>query len=87
MVDLYIARLSEAKLSRDKKNQVDIELKEIKKKICEILFQGMSSGREKKKWDVKKRVENREGSLGYPGFVKPVLIKESKPLGKIGKDP
>ncbi|GFX27144.1 hypothetical protein TNCV_440501 [Trichonephila clavipes] len=42
------------------------------------------SGREKKKekWDDKKRVENREGSLGYPGFVTPVFTKDSKPLGK-----
>ncbi|GFX96714.1 hypothetical protein TNCV_245011 [Trichonephila clavipes] len=37
---------------------------------------------EKKKWDAKKRVENREGSLGYPGFVKPVFTKDSKPIGK-----
>ncbi|GFW09722.1 transposable element Tc1 transposase [Trichonephila clavipes] len=29
-----------------------------------------------------RRVENREGSLGYPGFVKPVFNKGSKPLGK-----
>ncbi|GFX90725.1 hypothetical protein TNCV_3730461 [Trichonephila clavipes] len=27
-------------------------------------------------------VENRERSLGYPGFVTPVFMKESKPLGK-----
>ncbi|GFW52237.1 transposable element Tcb2 transposase [Trichonephila clavipes] len=27
-------------------------------------------------------IENREGSLGCPGFVKPVITKESKPLGK-----
>ncbi|GFW74930.1 hypothetical protein TNCV_2677981 [Trichonephila clavipes] len=27
-------------------------------------------------------VENREGSLGYPGFVTPVFTKDSKPLGK-----
>ncbi|GFT06076.1 hypothetical protein TNCV_1595001 [Trichonephila clavipes] len=39
----------------------------------------MRSGREKKKekWDDKKRVENREGSLGYPGFVTPVFTKEN----------
>ncbi|GFW52699.1 hypothetical protein TNCV_2392791 [Trichonephila clavipes] len=43
---------------------------------------GLRSGREKKKWDDKKRVENREGSLGYPGFVKPVFTKAGKPLGK-----
>ncbi|GFW21998.1 hypothetical protein TNCV_4822801 [Trichonephila clavipes] len=30
----------------------------------------------------RKRVENREGSLGYPGFVKPVFTKDSKPVGK-----
>ncbi|GFU45942.1 hypothetical protein TNCV_5102421 [Trichonephila clavipes] len=33
-----------------------------------------------------KRVENREISLGYPGFVRSVFTKYSKPLGKIGKD-
>ncbi|GFY03527.1 hypothetical protein TNCV_3211641 [Trichonephila clavipes] len=27
----------------------------------------------------RKRVENREGSLGFPGFVKPVFTKDSKP--------
>ncbi|GFT89651.1 hypothetical protein TNCV_3137441 [Trichonephila clavipes] len=30
----------------------------------------------------RKRVENTEGSLGYPGFVRPVFTKDSKPLGK-----
>ncbi|GFV33712.1 hypothetical protein TNCV_4568271 [Trichonephila clavipes] len=34
---------------------------------------------EKEKWNDKKMVENREGSLG---FVKPVFTKDSKPLGK-----
>ncbi|GFT63721.1 hypothetical protein TNCV_871421 [Trichonephila clavipes] len=40
-------------------------------------------GREKKKekWD-DKRVENREGLLGHPGFVTPMFTKDSKPLGK-----
>ncbi|GFY06265.1 hypothetical protein TNCV_2680571 [Trichonephila clavipes] len=28
------------------------------------------------------RVENKEGSLGYPGFVKSVFTKDSKLLGK-----
>ncbi|GFV34328.1 uncharacterized protein TNCV_4023431 [Trichonephila clavipes] len=44
---------------------------------------GLWSRREKKKekWD-DKRVENREGSLGYPGFVTPVFTKDSKLLGK-----
>ncbi|GFX20596.1 hypothetical protein TNCV_4269281 [Trichonephila clavipes] len=37
---------------------------------------------EKRKWnDKRKRVENREGPLGFPGFVKPVFTKDSKPLG------
>ncbi|GFY02237.1 hypothetical protein TNCV_5100961 [Trichonephila clavipes] len=43
------------------------------------------SGREKKKRKsemTRKRVENREGSLWHPGFVKPVFTKDSKPLGK-----
>ncbi|GFV60966.1 uncharacterized protein TNCV_996991 [Trichonephila clavipes] len=46
---------------------------------------GMWSGREKNKSRnclTRERVENREGSLGYPGFVKPVFTKDSKPLGK-----
>ncbi|GFT97648.1 hypothetical protein TNCV_4463631 [Trichonephila clavipes] len=38
---------------------------------------------EKKKRETlmaRKRAENREGSLGFPGFVKPVFTKDSKPL-------
>ncbi|GFW52850.1 hypothetical protein TNCV_2394291 [Trichonephila clavipes] len=52
--------------------------------IALIMPYSQWSGREKQKekWDDKKRVENREGSLGYPGFVTPVSTKESKPLGK-----
>ncbi|GFV23663.1 hypothetical protein TNCV_5108491 [Trichonephila clavipes] len=41
--------------------------------------------RKKKKreiWMARKRAENREGSLGFPGFVKPVFTKDSKPLGR-----
>ncbi|GFW92808.1 hypothetical protein TNCV_1736011 [Trichonephila clavipes] len=30
----------------------------------------------------RRRVDNRERSLGYSGFVTPVFTKESKPLGK-----
>ncbi|GFU50743.1 hypothetical protein TNCV_241291 [Trichonephila clavipes] len=30
----------------------------------------------------RKRAENREGSLGFPGVVKPVFTKDSKPLGR-----
>ncbi|GFY15999.1 hypothetical protein TNCV_1286441 [Trichonephila clavipes] len=30
----------------------------------------------------RKRAENREGSLGFPGFVKRVFTKDSKPLGR-----
>ncbi|GFV81697.1 hypothetical protein TNCV_1703531 [Trichonephila clavipes] len=37
---------------------------------------------EKEQWDDKKRVENREGSLGHPGYVTPVFTKDSKPLGE-----
>ncbi|GFT53718.1 hypothetical protein TNCV_2504041 [Trichonephila clavipes] len=43
------------------------------------------SGREKKKREIgmaSKRAENSERSLGYPGFVKPVITKDSKPLGR-----
>ncbi|GFS54812.1 hypothetical protein TNCV_3575551 [Trichonephila clavipes] len=46
---------------------------------------GLWSGREKKKREIgmaRKRAENRESSLGFPGFVKPVFTKDSKPLGK-----
>ncbi|GFX56091.1 uncharacterized protein TNCV_1954111 [Trichonephila clavipes] len=49
----------------------------LKKFVC-----GLDGKEEKEKWDDKKRVENREGSLGQPGFVKPVFTKESKPLEK-----
>ncbi|GFV77831.1 hypothetical protein TNCV_4674251 [Trichonephila clavipes] len=41
---------------------------------------GLWSGREKKKREIglaRKRAENREGSLGFPGFVKPVFTKDS----------
>ncbi|GFW40295.1 putative endonuclease-reverse transcriptase [Trichonephila clavipes] len=40
---------------------------------------GLLSGREKKKREIgmaRKRAENREGSLGFPGFVKPVFTKD-----------
>ncbi|GFW67310.1 hypothetical protein TNCV_2595431, partial [Trichonephila clavipes] len=30
----------------------------------------------------RKRAENREGSLGFPGFMTPVFTKDSKPLGE-----
>ncbi|GFX25885.1 hypothetical protein TNCV_2640271 [Trichonephila clavipes] len=30
----------------------------------------------------RRRIENREGSLGYHRFVRPVFTKDSKPLGK-----
>ncbi|GFT42937.1 hypothetical protein TNCV_1615081 [Trichonephila clavipes] len=46
---------------------------------------GLWSGREEKKRKIgmtRKRAENRERSLGFPGFVKPVFTKDSKPLGK-----
>ncbi|GFW03153.1 hypothetical protein TNCV_157731 [Trichonephila clavipes] len=42
--------------------------------------------RKGKNWMTRKMVENREGSLGYPGFVKPVFTKDSKPFGEIEKD-
>ncbi|GFT18635.1 probable RNA-directed DNA polymerase from transposon X-element [Trichonephila clavipes] len=42
----------------------------------------------------RKRAENREGSLGFPGMVKPVLTKDNNwkeaiifPINKPGKDP
>ncbi|GFY28123.1 hypothetical protein TNCV_4394571 [Trichonephila clavipes] len=44
---------------------------------------GLWSEREKKKKRngmTGKRVEIREGPLGYPGFVRPVFTKDSKPL-------
>ncbi|GFX64627.1 hypothetical protein TNCV_2261501 [Trichonephila clavipes] len=39
---------------------------------------GLLSGREKKReiGMARKRAENREGSLGFPGFVKPVFTKD-----------
>ncbi|GFU90652.1 hypothetical protein TNCV_2092491 [Trichonephila clavipes] len=58
-----------------------------KKKLEQISVSnvGLLSGREKKKREIgvaRKRAENREGSLGFPGFVNPVFTKDSKPLGK-----
>ncbi|GFS49243.1 hypothetical protein TNCV_2410671 [Trichonephila clavipes] len=48
---------------------------------------GLDGKRRKgEKWDDKMRVGNKELSLGYPGVMTPVFTKESKPLGKIGKD-
>ncbi|GFU71793.1 hypothetical protein TNCV_2345381 [Trichonephila clavipes] len=41
--------------------------------------------REKKKREhcmTRQRVENREGSLGYPGVVTPIFTKDSESLGK-----
>ncbi|GFT34625.1 uncharacterized protein TNCV_4125651 [Trichonephila clavipes] len=48
---------------------------------------GMSTGKERKDKlnEIRRRVENREGSLGYPRFVRPVFTKDSKPLGKSKK--
>ncbi|GFV64832.1 hypothetical protein TNCV_1340511 [Trichonephila clavipes] len=50
------------------------------------LVKGLWSGREKEeKGEIglaRKRAENEEGSLGFPGFVKPVFTKDSKPLGR-----
>ncbi|GFT19310.1 hypothetical protein TNCV_3263191 [Trichonephila clavipes] len=43
------------------------------------------SGREKKKMEIgmaRKRAENRERSLWFPGFVKPVFTKDGKSLGR-----
>ncbi|GFV63677.1 uncharacterized protein TNCV_1962231 [Trichonephila clavipes] len=50
-----------------------------------IVKRSVGSGREKKKREIgmaRKRAENIEGSLGFPGFVKPVFTKDSKPLGR-----
>ncbi|GFT34295.1 RNA-directed DNA polymerase from mobile element jockey [Trichonephila clavipes] len=38
--------------------------------------------KERRKWMTRKRVENREGSLGYPRFMKPMFTKDSKTFGK-----
>ncbi|GFW72899.1 hypothetical protein TNCV_830261 [Trichonephila clavipes] len=59
--------------------------KKIKLEQCSLSKVGLWSGREKKKREIgmaRKRAENREGSLGFPGFVKPVFTKDSKPLGR-----
>ncbi|GFS52808.1 hypothetical protein TNCV_3122111 [Trichonephila clavipes] len=39
---------------------------------------------EKVKCEDKKEGQNRERSLGYPGFVRPVFTTDSKPLGGQG---
>ncbi|GFY00179.1 hypothetical protein TNCV_2835361 [Trichonephila clavipes] len=59
--------------------------KKIKLGQCPLSKVGLWSGREKKKREIgmaRKRAENRERSLGFPGFVKPVFTKDSKPLGR-----
>ncbi|GFW43550.1 hypothetical protein TNCV_4769021 [Trichonephila clavipes] len=43
----------------------------------------MDGKRKKEERMTRKRVENIEGSLEYPGVVTPVFTKHSKPLGKI----
>ncbi|GFV41855.1 hypothetical protein TNCV_2958711 [Trichonephila clavipes] len=46
-----------------------------------LLSVDLWSGREKKKRETgmaRKRAENREGSLGFPGFVKPVFTKDKR---------
>ncbi|GFV38950.1 hypothetical protein TNCV_965161 [Trichonephila clavipes] len=59
----------------------------VQSSFCNI---GLGSLREKKKRRngmTRKRVENREGSLGYPGVMKPVFTKDSKPLSEKEKIP
>ncbi|GFW79951.1 hypothetical protein TNCV_3899521 [Trichonephila clavipes] len=59
--------------------------KKVKLEQCSLSKIGLWSGREKKKRETgmaRKRDENREGSLGFPGFVKPVFTKDSKPPGR-----
>ncbi|GFX28441.1 transposable element Tcb2 transposase [Trichonephila clavipes] len=62
------------------------EWEKLPQQLLYNVVQSMTGKEEKEKWDDKKRVENREESLGYPGFVKPVFTKDSKPFGKTGKD-
>ncbi|GFV93046.1 hypothetical protein TNCV_3427581 [Trichonephila clavipes] len=53
-----------------------------KTKMDNVHCEGLWSGREKKKRKIgmaRKRAENREGSLGFPGFVKPVFTKTVNP--------
>ncbi|GFV58237.1 hypothetical protein TNCV_1288821 [Trichonephila clavipes] len=59
-------------------------LKKTKMEQSTLLNVDLWSGREKKRkiGMARKRAENREGSLGFPGFVKPVFTKDSKPLGR-----
>ncbi|GFU61814.1 hypothetical protein TNCV_4564611 [Trichonephila clavipes] len=60
-------------------------LKKTKMEQSTLLNVDLWSGREKKKREIgmaRKRAENRERSLGFPGFVKPVFTKDSKPLGR-----
>ncbi|GFT13752.1 uncharacterized protein TNCV_3832041 [Trichonephila clavipes] len=62
-----------------------VRQKKTKMEQSTLLNVGLWSGREKKKREIgmaRKRAENRERSLGFPGFVKPVFTKDSKPLGK-----
>ncbi|GFS79339.1 hypothetical protein TNCV_3261091 [Trichonephila clavipes] len=60
-------------------NPTSMSLRGHRREYLSVVWTGKE---EKEEWDDKKRVENREGSLEYPGFVKPVFTKDSKPHGK-----
>ncbi|GFW53335.1 putative transposase-like protein [Trichonephila clavipes] len=75
---LYGGYLSEIKSAESKIGR------KVKPNLCFDRI-GLWSGRVKnirRNCMTRERVKNREGSLGYPGFVKPVFTKDSKPLGK-----
>ncbi|GFW60237.1 hypothetical protein TNCV_1843181 [Trichonephila clavipes] len=55
-----------------------IDLEKSPKKTQSVVWMG----KEEREMGDKKRVENREGSLGYPGFMTPVFTKDSKHLAK-----
>ncbi|GFW39045.1 hypothetical protein TNCV_1830371 [Trichonephila clavipes] len=48
----------------------------------QVYGQDVKRRKGKFEWQERQMAENREGSLGFPGFVKPVFTKDSKPLGR-----
>ncbi|GFU28322.1 hypothetical protein TNCV_99861 [Trichonephila clavipes] len=83
---LYMAASSKTPPHQSKDPQkFKTPLQKIKLGQCPLSKVGLWSGREKKKREIgmaRKRAENRERSLGFPEFVKPVFTKDSKPLGR-----
>ncbi|GFY10684.1 hypothetical protein TNCV_2195051 [Trichonephila clavipes] len=80
--------LSPERVRSKLKNHSDSDISPPREKDASKYENSSRKDRKRKKGEciARKRVKNRERSLGYSGFVKPVFTKDSKPpLGK-GKD-